>query len=1381
MSSSDDIRQLWEEACDKYEDMLPPRRRRDALLFRDLKQPEDLENHLLEHEKSFKRFRSQNSKLTGRLKACMRPFLVLSDMLSAAVSASPFAPASTILGAVCFVLKAADGVSEIYDWIEELFEKLLDFTVRLELYIAHELPGSLRSKIVGVLGCLLEILACAELAIKDGRWKKFAAVLFLGDDKGVKVAFDKLAELFKSEQSLVEAINFATNQRMDKRIEGIATMTETLFSRSNRAEEERLRHDVLNWISGIDYTEQQSTHLGHRQANTGLWFLDEPEYDAWVNGDQHAWALFCHGAPGAGKTTMSATIIDSLSMSRSPDAAVAYIYCNYQSRNEQSIDAVLTSLLRRLVQIRSTIPQSVLEAFQKFGRSQRLTRSQCIEYLGLTSKQFSKIFLVVDALDECDAEVMGEFIQTCSSLRKQSNIRLFMTARLIPSIQRMIKRELGETPHLEIRARDHDIREYFNSRRTRFKYSWVNDASLCERACKKVLEASGGMFLLARLHVDQLATMVVSKTVEKALSNMFIATGTQTTNAYAQQYDLAMTRILGQSPDEADKARATLAWMTFTRRPLSPAELCHAIAIGINDDKDELDLACVPDVQDLISLCAGLVTIDDKARTVRLVHYTTQEYLERTHEKWLPGWEKRVAQGLVAYLSLNEFKTGGYQNEREYETRTTVFPLFEYAALNWAEHCQPFQMDLFDEILFLLEDEKAVHSFRSVPESQIQRNVRSYTLGTSPPLLIIVDLGFDKILRKFLDAEIVRPGWEDWLNEDIRPQDNKTTLLRSAISHGYVDIIRLLLQREVGPSLEFPVTEAVVDAAMEGQASVIEAILDTFVSTTQQHGDAPVEISYSCGRALAWWVWGRLAGAWDRAGLAIPTKLLAVPIKAEVLNTVLEYALALNDEGLIDLLIKKGAEMSCTFHEAAHRGWVYGIRVLLAATFNIDALDEDGNTALQIAVIGHHEDVVRLLLNKHKEIGSVPGIMLVGYWMTKWVQRDDTTVSMLRALHEHGVNLDFEGNGKYEPAIFEAARCGNSVLLECMLNLGANVNAQWSTYGSVLHVALAREHAPYHSFEGGGHLKCVQILLEHGCDLNASCPFYNSTLQAAFYGNRDRLIFEEGDIALPLLERGVAIPENGPGLLRCAIEYGCADIARYLIKGGVDVHTAITHPNPFVLACQSLGPGDVFEVLYESGVDLEQHGPAALYEAIALGYPEGVRWLLEHGVDANAQGEEYPNALIACVSNGCNFAYSPHGAPRWIDTFPPYYNDRHLWHRYIAAVLRALVEHGADVDTFGPAAQELAVENWYTAEVRRLLGAKGDLDERWMPDATCPRWIREHTLDRNFQVRYHGAWDNDESVERHYMFRKDSVMPPSVNQVSSRQRARAARFKLSCY
>jgi hypothetical protein len=389
MSAGEDVNDLWMEALEQYGNLAPKRTYKDKLPFFTIKTSEDLDDYLNKTERSFKLFREKRAKLSRRLKACMNPFLALSSMVSAAVSASPFALASAVLGAVCFILKAAEDVSEIYDWVERLFDKLGDFTVRLDHYVQQGLPQSLRNKIIDILGCLLEILACTEIAIRDGRWKKYAAVLFLGSDERVKTTFDKLTGLFESEQSLAIAIIFVTNLSMDERIGEIGNTTENLLIATRDAEADRVRRELLRWISTVDASGQQSDNLGRRQGNTGEWFLDNPTSKQWMSGSGQTWGLFCPGAPGAGKTTMSATIIHHLSIQdHESNIAIAYLYCKYRSRNEQTLYNLLFVLFRRLVQLRNTIPSCVLDMYNNFHEKSRLTLDQCTDLITLVCKEF---------------------------------------------------------------------------------------------------------------------------------------------------------------------------------------------------------------------------------------------------------------------------------------------------------------------------------------------------------------------------------------------------------------------------------------------------------------------------------------------------------------------------------------------------------------------------------------------------------------------------------------------------------------------------------------------------------------------------------------------------------------------------------------------------------------------------------------------------------------------------------------------------------------------------------------------------------------------------------------------------------------------------------
>lgn len=82
-----------------------------------------------------------------------------------------------------------------------------------------------------------------------------------------------------------------------------------------------------------------------------------------------------------------------------------------------------------------------------------------------------------------------------------------------------------------------------------------------------------------------------------------------------------MKRIEGQVKDQEKLPKQTLSWITCAKRPLTSFELQTALAVDAGDSylhKDGL-----PGIEDVVSVCAGLVTVDDESKIIRLVHYTT--------------------------------------------------------------------------------------------------------------------------------------------------------------------------------------------------------------------------------------------------------------------------------------------------------------------------------------------------------------------------------------------------------------------------------------------------------------------------------------------------------------------------------------------------------------------------------------------------------------------------------------------------------------------------------------------------------------------------------------------------------------------------------------
>ncbi|KAF1913085.1 ankyrin repeat-containing domain protein [Ampelomyces quisqualis] len=1414
MSDDDRISDLWEDALDRYEKVAPKRSRRDQNLLMTLKTPESLEAYLEKHESSFRLFRTKHGKLTKRLMTCIKPFMTLSDMISAAVSASPFAPASTVVGAVCFVLKAAEGVSEVYDWIEELFDKLRDFTVRLDKYAQGVFPEGFRDKVVEIFGCILEVLACAEKAIKDGRWKKYAAVLFLGGDERVKAAFDELAGLFQSEQALVIAISYATNQKMDKRIEEIGATSEAILKATKTVQEQTNRDKCLEWISKSDVSAQQSDNLGRKQTNTGNWFLQNATFNEWVSGSDQAWGLACPGAPGAGKTTMAATLIHHLSTLGSSDQiGVTYAYANYRSRSIQTLYNLVTALLRCLVQIRSSIPQSVLDTYIKLHKSRNLTLQESVDLVIAVCKEFSMVYIVIDALDECQDGVARDLLRHIWRVHEQTKIRLLVTTRYITSISDMITQELGVVPQLEIRASDDDIREYFSTRASGFQNFLKNNQDLRMLASEKVIEASGGMFLLARLHIDQLSAMVVPAQVKKALSTMFRITDdmSQTAEAYNEQYDQALERIMNQPAYQADLARQTLAWLTFAQRPLKPAELCTALAVLLSDKKDCVDADCIPEMSLVVSICAGLVVVDEQANIVRSVHYTTQEYFERNHQKWLTQGQKQVASTCLAYLSLDTFKNE-VQDFEEYYFRLRDDTFYSYAAEAWAKHAKPVEAQLVEEIIGLLVN---FSSMRSVSINTTARWQSADPVGywlkydQVDPVRIIARAGLSLSLRKY---------WSD--GHQSRKNRPRLSALAQAAGENDVEAVRFLLEQTVDGSFHNGSEEALVFAASGGHTEIVRLILD-FWDVADQPQSSPATTKKSRSD--------------DQVSTVVADHTVTIrrPVSTkDAKNQALDHALAEGYESITQILLQRGAVIRhFPFEPFPRRNFddlmEKSLRIVLSQGYHIDSLDRNGQTALQVAAernskslvsllieegadkslaakqLGHylvntvksserncerdtvnmllgygvdvnaqgphgntaliaaisrhgydyfevvvdllnqgarvdmdygcsegnalnvaarlvrikaceillehgadinarsgyarctafesackrgHVKVAKLLLDKDAEIPE-SGVSISGRDITSWWL--DEGHLLLQLLHERGIKTNLEGDEAHEPAIYEAVRRGMSLTLEQLLKLGANINSIAGEHGNVLHTALVGDaHGP-----SGNHVQCVNMLLDHGADLNAPGKVHATTLGAAlscWRQNTHMNRLSEVDTTVPLLERKVRFDGHGPALLEESVTSQALHVARYLLQSGVTIASCPASSNLLVEACRASKPVDFLKLLYDFGADMNLLGPAALHKAAYSAKSDAVVWLLDHDVDANAPGDEYPTALVSAVS----------GYARWLVRGPD-----------SATIAEKLVEHGAEVKVHGLAALKLIRSNRFAAYdtvVRLLAGSIKD-------------------------------------------------------------------------
>lgn len=114
-------------------------------------------------------------------------------------------------------------------------------------------------------------------------------------------------------------------------------------------------------------------------------------------------------------------------------------------------------------------------------------------------------------------------------------------------------------------------------------------------------------------------------------------------------YEDAIERIESQNKGDRALAKQVLSWMTYAKQLLTVNGLQHAIAVEV--ETPELDMEFAPPNEDTITVCAGLLILDQESNSVRLVHYAAQEYLENIRSSWLPEAQEYIPKTCLTYLS----------------------------------------------------------------------------------------------------------------------------------------------------------------------------------------------------------------------------------------------------------------------------------------------------------------------------------------------------------------------------------------------------------------------------------------------------------------------------------------------------------------------------------------------------------------------------------------------------------------------------------------------------------------------------------------------------------------------------------------------------------
>ena len=318
-------------------------------------------------------------------------------------------------------------------------------------------------------------------------------------------------------------------------------------------------------------------------------------------------------------------------------------------------------------------------------------------------------------------------------------------------------------------------------------------------------------FLLVSLNVDTILQGTTIGSRRKKLDEM--------TNDWGLEgaYGATLGRIKGQGRDGSRLGMAALMWISHSGRPLKVDELCHALGVEIRSA--DLDGDNVPSIGTLLACCKGLVAVDKEASTVRLIHFTLQEYL-RAHPEHFDRPHAAMAEICLSYLNSHQVKALSPNSlPHDPHLQRTRFP--EYSSIYWGVHAKRDLSDSAKQLaLGLLGD----YSNHISPKILVNKErVDYFKFYSNKPLLFsglhyASFFGIDEIVTCLVEVE----------GCNINPIDcTGSTPLMWAASNGHEGVVNILLGRDgVNPNSRDRRGQTPLHrAAVEGHEGVVKILL----------------------------------------------------------------------------------------------------------------------------------------------------------------------------------------------------------------------------------------------------------------------------------------------------------------------------------------------------------------------------------------------------------------------------------------------------------------------------------------------------------------------------------------------------------------------------
>ncbi|RFU29393.1 hypothetical protein B7463_g6916, partial [Scytalidium lignicola] len=442
--------------------------------------------------------------------------------------------------------------------------------------------------------------------------------------KSWQVLFDSLWRDFNSRfNSIIESI---TRHRdlVDKEATSIDIAEARVWRVRAQEEVEEREHDkriqqlnrTIDWlrIDGDFHIPDDDLYRFSKSCLSGTckWILRDKILVNWRKDDEHHPVMWMKGIPGAGKTILSACIIQDLM--KDSEFSTAYYFCDSNSNIKDLCGAIIRSLAIQLVQQNPSL--AVYVDTKHVSKGIPPSRARLDELIPELLSTIETPRVVIDGLDECSDADQKEI--------SAHILRLFTG------------------PHTRCKVL-FSSRESVNISGSLLNLRNLWPISFIDEIEQKMLAKAAGMFLWVRLVVSELQESLSLKELTEAVDGL--------PEGLHEAYQRLLDRIQKKhGENHRQKAHFILHWIAGSFRTLKTYEVQNGVVLASEGTLN--DSNCLP--RSIFDLCKPIIE-EGPGNTIRFVHFSAKQYV--LHKISGPFFDnitasRTIIRGSAAYLPM---------------------------------------------------------------------------------------------------------------------------------------------------------------------------------------------------------------------------------------------------------------------------------------------------------------------------------------------------------------------------------------------------------------------------------------------------------------------------------------------------------------------------------------------------------------------------------------------------------------------------------------------------------------------------------------------------------------------------------------------------------